>query len=508
MKKLSAILSAFILCFSMAVSAFALSGDIDSDGNVTAMDARRILRFSAGLEDFSESEKSVADINRDGKANAIDARLALRISAKLEKVPESETVRTEKGEKTEKLTANEVFSKASLFTAEIITYKENGTGLSVGTAFFIDNNKIVTAYHVINGAHSAKIKTHNGEILSVKKVLAYDTVRDISILETDCNSVHTAKVSSEVKTGDIVYALGSTKGYTGTFTQGTVSCEKRILSELDNGVEYIQFTAPVSEGNSGGPVLDEYGNVIGIVALTNEAGQNINFALPVTEIAKTDISSPLTLSAVAEKEAENTFEGKIALSTPAVTLRKGATSLLYALVTASDEYSLAVESDNDGITAQTGRSYGNVNVVYISAKENSVSGTVKIYIEGHKEVFALVDVTVGDDAPEIYGGIQGDVPDFGAFAKVNPVMCDENTQDGKNAYSFAYAVGAVEEENGDVKEFLADYKNLLAENGYVAVTSPQSNATAVYNQQNKTTVTFGVTADDKGEYFVFVLIIR
>lgn len=508
MKKISVAILIIALCFVMSFSSLALSGDVNSDGDVTAVDARLILRFSAGLGSLTDSEKDIADINRDGKANAIDARLALRISAKLEKAPENETVRTEYGEKTEKLTANEVFAKASQFTVEIITYKENGTGLSVGTGFFIDNNKIVTAYHVINAAHFAKIKTPDGEIHSIKKVLGYDKYKDIAILETDFTSQHTAKITSDVKTGDVVYALGSTKGYTGTFTQGTVACEKRVLTELGNGVEYIQFTAPVSEGNSGGPVLDEYSNVIGMVALSNEAGQNINFALPVTEIAKTDISSPMTLPEVAEKEAESEFSGKIALSTPAVTLRKGATALLYVLVTATDEYSLSAETENDGIKAQTGRSYGNVNVVYISAEENTVSGTVKIYIEGHKEVFALVDVTVSDDAPSIYEGIQGNVPDFGVFSGTAPALCDENTQDGKNAYSFAYPVESISAENNDVNKLLSEYKKLLEENGYVTVSSSQSNTTAVYNPQNKTTVTFGTATDDKGEDFVFVLIIR
>lgn len=508
MKKVSVAILVAVLCIVMSFSSFALSGDVNADGDVTAVDARLILRFSAGLGSFTDAEKEIADINRDGKANAVDARLALRISARLEKAPENKTVKAEYGEKTEKLTANEVFEKAKQFTTEIITYKENGAGLSMGTGFFVENNKLVTAYHVINGAHFAKIKTPDGEIHSIKKVLGYDKFKDIAILETDFSSQHTAKITSDVKTGDVVYSLGSTKGYTDTFTQGIVSCEKRILPELGNGAEYIQFTAPVSEGNSGGPVLDEYGLVAGFVALTNEAGQNINFALPVSEISKTDISSPMTLSEVAEKESENEFGGKIAVSTPAVTLRKGATALLYVLVTATDEYSLSTETDNAAISAQTGRSYGNVNVVYISAKEKLINGTVKIYIEGHKEVFALVDVTVSDDAPDTYSGIAGDVPDFGVFSGVAPSLCDENTQDGKNAYSFAYSAGAIEEENGNVNKVLAEYKNLLAENGYAPVSASQSNTTAVYNQRNKTTVTFGTATDDKGENFVFVLIIR
>ncbi len=508
MKKIVIILLICVLTAVFSVTSYAtLLGDVNNDGRITAFDARLILRHSASLELLQDI--SVADVNKDGRITAADARKTLRVASSLEKAVSDEKVILAKGENGTVLTAGEIYAKASGFTAEIITYKENGAGLSVGTGFFIEENKLVTNYHVINGAYFAKIKTHSSQTHNITRVLGYDIKRDIAILETDYKSPNTALAGALPETGDTVYALGSTKGYTGTFTQGTVSCSSRVLRELGNGVEYIQFTSPVAEGNSGGPVLDVYGNVVGIVSLTNEEGQNLNFALPVTEAEKTDISSPVTLRELAEKTSESEFDGKIALSFPAVTLKKGGTALIYSLVSATDEYNLGCESDSEGIACRTGRTYGNVNVVYVWAEDADVSGTVKIYIEGHEDVFALLDVSVSDDAPDIYSGINGEVPDFGAFTGISPSECDENTLDGKNAYSFAYSFDDLNAGGVNREKTVEGYRMLLEDGGYDFVSASQNNTNIIfYNDETQTSVTLGITTDDDGKYYMFVLIVK
>lgn len=508
MKKLLAVFIALLgVLFINASASALLYGDVNSDGRVTASDARLILRHAASVEFLTDA--SAADLNSDGRITAADARKALRIASLLEKPENKENISVSAGTAEKPLTAKEVYEKASDFTAEIITYKENGAGLSVGTCFFIDENKVVTNYHVINSAHFAKIKIHNGGICDVTRVLGFDKSRDIAILEVDYKASAAASAGAAPEVGDVVYALGSTKGYTGTFTSGIVSCSSRVIAETGNGVQYIQFTAPVSEGNSGGPLLDAYGNVTGIVTLTDEAGQNLNFALPVSEIEKTDISSPCTLAELSSKASAEDFEGEIALSVPALTLKKGGCALVYALVSASDEYNLTCETDNKAIIASMGRAYGNVNVIYVSASEANVSGTVKVYMEGHKECFAILDVTTGDDAPVVYPGINGFVPDFGALTGVIPSECDENTLDGKNAYSFAYSFESLNNNGVNRDNAIEDYRALLEENGYVYLSAAQGNSGVIfYSNESKTTVTLGVTTDDNGKYYIFVLIVK
>ena len=69
-------------------------GDVNRDGKVNASDARKVLRFSAKLDDFSEEDILYADVNSDNKITAKDARLVLRAAAKLESLPEFSTNET------------------------------------------------------------------------------------------------------------------------------------------------------------------------------------------------------------------------------------------------------------------------------------------------------------------------------------------------------------------------------------------------------------------------------
>jgi len=77
--------------------------------------------------------------------------------------------------------------------------------------------------------------------------------------------------------GDVVYVAGNPEGFEGTFSQGIVSALR--------GSEYFQITAPISHGSSGGPVLNNRGEVIGVAAGIFSQGQNLNFAIPVSKLA-------------------------------------------------------------------------------------------------------------------------------------------------------------------------------------------------------------------------------
>src|SRR5262249_3421737 len=78
--------------------------------------------------------------------------------------------------------------------------------------------------------------------------------------------------------GDEVYVVGNPEGLEGTFSQG-------IISSL-RGNDYIQITAPISHGSSGGPVLNKNGEVIGVAVGLIEEGQNLNFAIPVSKLTQ------------------------------------------------------------------------------------------------------------------------------------------------------------------------------------------------------------------------------
>ena len=86
---------------------------------------------------------------------------------------------------------------------------------------------------------------------------------------------------SDLVIGETVYTIGSPKGLDRTFAQGLLSGLRKM-----DGVEYIQTTAPVSEGSSGGGLFDDRGNLIGITTFTMRGAQNLNFAIAASEYWK------------------------------------------------------------------------------------------------------------------------------------------------------------------------------------------------------------------------------
>ena len=152
-------------------------------------------------------------------------------------------------------------------------------GSVIGTGFFIDDSgTVITNYHVIEGCLDADIVLQDGTEYSVMSVLGYDKSLDVAILSTSCMQsspiVHREEV---VSTGEKVYTLGSSLGLTGTFAEGIISSANRKI----NGQNFIQTTAPISSGNSGGPLVDKNGKVIGITTAAFEEGQNLNLAVPI-----------------------------------------------------------------------------------------------------------------------------------------------------------------------------------------------------------------------------------
>ncbi len=179
-----------------------------------------------------------------------------------------------------KLSAEDIYNLIAPCTVEINA--EGDTFSSTGTGSFIDNNgTIITNYHVIESCHIINVTTQDGNIHKVESILGFDKERDLAIIKVDYkNEKHIKLKTEKVKTGEKIYTLGSSLGLTGTFSEGIISASSR---EID-GLEFIQITAPISNGNSGGPLVDEYGNVIGITTGAFTEGQNLNLAIPVKYI--------------------------------------------------------------------------------------------------------------------------------------------------------------------------------------------------------------------------------
>lgn len=188
------------------------------------------------------------------------------------------------------LTAQEIYAKCGSSTVEILASDSNQS--SLGSGFFIGDGIVVTNYHVIIGAQKIQLTTYDNKKYIVNSILGYDKDIDLAILSVSTKNDTILDNKGSVSVGEDVYAVGSPFGLTGTLTAGIVSTVSRVY----DGVDYIQTSASISEGNSGGPLLNSYGEVIGINTWTYIEGQNLNFAVNINELYKINTNTPTTIT--------------------------------------------------------------------------------------------------------------------------------------------------------------------------------------------------------------------
>jgi serine protease Do len=159
---------------------------------------------------------------------------------------------------------------------------------SSGSGFFIGSSgEIITNHHVIEDADQIRVRLSNDEEYEAE-VVGIDPATDIALLrviDPDQDFSHLALGDSKaVRVGQWVMAVGNPLNMEHTVTVGVVSAKGRALglsAESTSFENFIQTDAAINFGNSGGPLVDLYGNVIGINTAINAAGQNIGFAIPI-----------------------------------------------------------------------------------------------------------------------------------------------------------------------------------------------------------------------------------
>ncbi len=175
-------------------------------------------------------------------------------------------------------------------------------GTSVGTGFIISSDgKIATNYHVIDKATSGTVTLSNSAIYNIDYVLGYSKPKDfgdkdLAIIKINATNLPVCALgdSDKVQVGDKVVTIGNPLGIQNVVSEGIVS------KIWETGL--IQITAPISPGNSGGPLFNMSGEVVGINTFQSTVGQNLNFALPINWLKQIDTSMNMTLLQVYQKE--------------------------------------------------------------------------------------------------------------------------------------------------------------------------------------------------------------
>jgi S1-C subfamily serine protease len=167
---------------------------------------------------------------------------------------------------------------------------------ALGSGFVIDKaGHVVTNYHVVAGARAVEVSFSNNESLKAR-IVGSDPSTDVAVLQVDAHSRALTPLtlgnSDGVHVGDSVVAIGNPLGYERTVTTGIVSALQRVIPAPNTySIDHvIQTDAALNKGNSGGPLLDARGDVIGVnsqIATAGAAAQGnvgIGFAVPVNTV--------------------------------------------------------------------------------------------------------------------------------------------------------------------------------------------------------------------------------
>ena len=249
----------------------------------------------------------------------------------------------------------------------IATYDEKGEALMTGSGFFLRPGQVVTNLHVVRGAARGEIKTLDGKgkVYPIAGAIAVDEEGDLALLSVDMPSAPTR--SSELATelpdeGETIFVIGNPLKLEGSVSDGIVSA----VREVPNSYRIIQITAPISHGNSGSPVFNLRGQVLGVVTVKVTNGQNINLAVAAARVAELKAGNLKPLSEVTVKG-----KGDVAESL----YRSGIESLWLG------NYDNAVGYFENAVNKNPKRADAWVKVGYCKVKQGKNQEAIRAYLE-------------------------------------------------------------------------------------------------------------------------------
>jgi S1-C subfamily serine protease len=172
------------------------------------------------------------------------------------------------------------------------------TGIYIphGSGFFANADGVaITNHHVVREFEHMIARTHDGGIHPIVGYYSYDINNDIAIIQVEGSGFsYTSFSEIPVGVGDYAFAIGSSDGDPNTFTSGVVSrIAEEIRFDIYTVTDVIQFTAPIYGGNSGGPIFNHYGQVIGVVSAGHVERASVGFAV---RIERVDLGGALNAS--------------------------------------------------------------------------------------------------------------------------------------------------------------------------------------------------------------------
>ena len=185
----------------------------------------------------------------------------------------------------------------------IETFDAKGNTLSRGSGFFIAADRVITNRHVIEKSSRVEVHLLDGKKFTVRGVLAVDGEGDLAMLQVEVPlalAIPLPIARAVPQEGESIVVVGNPFGLEGSVSNGIVSA----VREISGYGKIIQITAPISPGSSGSPVVNMYGQVIGVATLQAAEGQSLNFAVPserIFQLKVTNLQTFSSLTAVTQK---------------------------------------------------------------------------------------------------------------------------------------------------------------------------------------------------------------
>lgn len=397
---------------------------------------------------------------------------------------------------TKKPTLGDIIDRAGESVVQITTQTAAGGQVAMGSGFVIDAKGLVaTNHHVLRGAAKAVVQFRDGKKFNVKGLRALNSDADIAILELDKppEKLKALPLSPQgpPRQGEDVIAIGHPQGLNFTVTTGIVSAvrkkdelPKEIASRLSGADNiWIQTSAAISSGNSGGPLLDGQGRVIGINTWIAD-GQNLGFAIYIGH-AKALLEKPAKeLLPLSGPKFSSGVENPLASPEPRVE------GMIHDFQNAQREFRLAVarakndeEAKQIAETQNPGPRFAQRFFEMADSERKTTVALQALVIASQLEVqskekkyLKLALARLGDDhaadkgiqhtLPMIYETGQPEAGDF--FRKVIAKHSDRKTR-GLASYFLALLLTTSESKNeGEAVRFLEmclkDYKDVPVEN--------------------------------------------
>lgn len=173
------------------------------------------------------------------------------------------------------LTPEQLFRAASRSVAMVYAAEPSGRIVGRGSGVFLERDLLITSCHVI--ARGSTLVAVQRQQRVHGRLAAYDAQKDLCALRVEGLDAVPARVNegASARVGQRVYAIGAPEGFEHTLSEGLVSGLRQSAAG-----PYLQITAALSDGSSGGGLFDGEGRLLGITAFVYSSGQNLNFAAP------------------------------------------------------------------------------------------------------------------------------------------------------------------------------------------------------------------------------------